>query len=51
MTQAYWKGHPIYMVNGYRNGWALIAFYDEESPITGTGTQWVPMSEIVLEEA
>ena len=52
-AKAYWKGHPIYDIGDYCNGWALIAFEANwyESPLTGTGACWVDMNDIVLEAA
>ena len=53
MAKATWRGHEIYMIGDFRNGWAKILFTMDwyHSPLTGTGAAWVPLSEIVVEAA
>ena len=53
MPKATWKGHPVYEIGETCGGWVKIAFKmnDYTSPITGTGACWVPMDEVILEEA
>ena len=50
-AKAYWKGHEIYIIGEYSAGWAKIAFWNEDRPITGTGGGWVDMDEITVEAA
>lgn len=50
MPKAYWRGHPVFQIERYENGWAKISFYDETSPITGTGCCYVREDDIVIEE-
>ena len=53
MVKAYWKGREVYQIGETCSGWAQISFYanDYESPLTGTGSCWVSMDEIILEAA
>ena len=46
-AKAYWKGHEIYIIGEYSAGWAKIAFWNEDRPITGTGGGWVDMDEML----
>lgn len=49
-TKAYWRGYEIYQFCGYRNGWALISYWDAASYFTGTGGCWVSMDEIYFSD-
>ena len=50
MLKAYWRGHPIYYIGDIVGDWVKICFYDNASPITGTGACWASMDDITVED-
>ena len=50
MLKAYWRGHPIYYIGDIVGDWVKICFYDDASPLTGTGACWASMDDITVED-
>ena len=49
MAKAFWKGKEIFEID-YHSGWCEIVFWDDNSPITGTGRYRVLMEDIEIRE-
>ena len=51
MTKAFWRGKEIFEIDYHsHSGWCEIIFWDDNSPITGTGRYRVPMEDIEIRE-
>ena len=51
MAKAFWRGKEIFEFDYHsQSGWCEIVFWDDHSPITGTGRYRVPMEDIEIRE-